>query len=196
MANATALGMSNDLDRLKVLQYYSNKFERIRVDTSRGFAPHKPILLLSIIEMIAKGEISENRIYITKELQDKFFKYWSYLGSESHNPDISRPYFHMKSGKFWHFIANPGYEKVVTSKIKLKTLAEVKRTIKYVYLDEDLFDFLNEEKYRDSLLSVLVARWFPGRLEEIRAISKTHEFRDPPIAMEKIEAKLRAEVTP
>lgn len=185
--------MSEDLDRLKILQYYSKKFRRIRVDNSRGFAPHKPILLLSIIEMIAKGDMSDNKIYITKELHEKFLKYWSYLGSELHNPDISRPYFHMKSGKFWHFIANPGYEKVVTSKVKLKSLAEVRRTIKYAYFDEDLFDFLNEDKYRESLLSVLVSRWFPGCLEEISKISNTDEFRDPPIAQQKIENKLKAE---
>ncbi|RZM79145.1 hypothetical protein [Leptolyngbya iicbica] len=182
--------------KLEVLQYYSNKFKKIRVDNSRGFAPHKPILLFSIIEMIRKGEIPENEIYLSQELNNKFLKYWSYLGSEAHNPDISRPYFHMKSGKFWHFIANPGYEKVITSKTKLKTLAEVKRTIRYAYFDEDLFDFLKDEKYRESLLSVLVGRWFPGQLYEIIAISETDNFRNPPIAMEKIEARLKAEMFP
>lgn len=144
--------------------------------------------------MIAKNELGENKIYLSRELNEKFLKYWSYLGSELHNPDISRPYFHMRSGKFWHFIANPGYEKIISSKIKLKTFGEVKRSIKYAYFDEDLFDLLNSEKDRESLTSVLVGRWFPGRLGEISSIAETDRFRDPPIAFEKIEAKLRAEV--
>lgn len=64
------------------------------------------------------------------------YKYWSFLGSDRHNPDISRPFFHMKSGKFWHLRANLGFEKLISSKVKLKTLAEVKQAIEYAYLDQ------------------------------------------------------------
>ena len=141
--------------------------------------------------MIEKEEMAENKIYLSRPLNNKFLKYWSYIGSELHNPDISRPFFHMRSGKFWHFIANPGYEKVISSKEKLKTFAAVKRAIEYAYLDEDLFDLLKENRCRESLLSILVGRWFPGRLDEIREISETDTFRVPPISLEKMEAQFR-----
>ena len=178
-------------DKLKALHYYSRKFQTIRVDRVHGVAPHKPILLLAIIEMIGGQEINKNEIYLTQSLNWKFLNYWSYLGSESHNPDISRPYFHMRSGKFWHLMPNPGYEKVISSKIKLKTLAEVKRAVNFAYFDEDLFDFLCVKDTRNSLLSILVGWWFPGRLDEIVAISKTQNFREPMIALEKIKASLQ-----
>lgn len=178
-------------EKLKALHYYSRKFQTIRVDRVHGVAPHKPILLLAIIEMIGNQEIHKNEVYLTQFLNQRFLKYWSYLGSEFHNPDISRPYFHMRSGKFWHLMPNPGHEKVISSKVKLKTLAEVKRAINFAYLDEDLFDFLCSKETRNSLLSVLVGWWFPGRLDEIIAISKTQEFRKPMIALEKIKASLQ-----
>ncbi|WP_416674139.1 hypothetical protein [Egbenema bharatensis] len=155
---------------IETLSYYAKKFQRLRVDRAHGIAPHKPILLLSVIELIGKGAIKENKIYLSDELIKTFLKYWSYLGSESHNPDISRPFFHMRSGKFWHLWANPGYEKIIASKMKLKTFAEVKRAIKYAHLDEDLFEFLQEPLTRASLLVVLVSRWFPGRHEQIEQI--------------------------
>lgn len=164
--------------QLEILSYYSKRFQRIRVDRAHGVAPHKPLLLLSVIEMISNKEIQENKIYLSSELIQIFLKYWSYLGSESHNPDISRPYFHMRSGKFWHLMANPGYENVISSKVKLKTFFEVNRSIKYAYLDEDLFDLLNISKYRECLLSVLVGQWFPGRLDEVISIAKTNLFRE------------------
>ena len=41
-------------------------------------------------------------------------------------------------------------------------------------------EFLQEEKYRESLLAVLVGRWFPGKLSEIKEIANTDEFQDPP----------------
>jgi putative restriction endonuclease len=155
---------------VEVLSYYARKFQRLRVDRAHGVAPHKPILLLSVAELIRKEVIEENKIYLSDELIRTFLKYWAYLGSESHNPDISRPFFHMRSGRFWHLWANPGYETLISSKVKLKTFAEVKRAIKYAYLDEDLFEFLQEPVSRTSLLIVLIARWFPGRYDEIEQI--------------------------
>ena len=127
--------MSNELAKLEVLQYYAKKFQRLRVDRAHGVAPHKPILLLSVIEAFAKGKITENQLELSETLNRTFLKNWSYLGSPCHNPDIARPFFHMKSGKFWHLYANPGFEKVLAAKIKLKTLGEVKRAISHAYLN-------------------------------------------------------------
>ena len=44
---------------------------------SLGKAPHKPILLLSIIQLIHKGEILSNRIYITGDLVIAFKSNWN-----------------------------------------------------------------------------------------------------------------------
>jgi putative restriction endonuclease len=120
---------------IEALSYYAKKFQRLRVDLAHGVAPHKPILLLSVIEQIRREVIKINQIYLSPALTQAFLKYWSYLGSFNHHPDISRPFFHMRSGEFWHLWANPGYVKLISSKEKLKTLVEVKQAIKYAYLD-------------------------------------------------------------
>ena len=86
----------------------------------------------------------------------------------------------MRSGKFWHLWANPGYAKLLSSKEKLKTLAEVRQAVKYAYLDEELFEFLQDSIARSSLVTVLVARWFPGKFELVEEISQTDQLRDPP----------------
>ncbi|NJL78879.1 MAG: hypothetical protein HC917_08605 [Richelia sp. SM2_1_7] len=137
-------------------------------------------MLLAVMEQVERGQIQQNRIDLSPPLTQTFLKYWSYLGSASHHPDISRPYFHMKSGKFWHLVPKPGFETLLAAKIKLKTLAEVQQAIACAYVDEDLFDFWQTPKYRESLQAVLVSRWFPGRLAEVKKISQTDEFQDPP----------------
>lgn len=164
---------------IEALCYYAKKFERLRVDRAHGgVAPHKPILLLSVIEQFKREIITQNQIYLSSELIQTFLKYWSYLGSPIHHPDISRPFFHMRSGKSWHLWANPGYEKIISSKVKLKTFAEVKQAIKFAYLDEDLFEFLQEPLSRSSLVTVLVAHWFPGQLDLVEEISQADERKD------------------
>lgn len=174
-------------NQLELLLYYSKKFQRLRVDRAHGVAPHKPILLLAVFEMFRNGEMIKNEIYLSHSLNYNFLKYWSYLGSESHNPDISRPYFHMRSGKFWHLRSNPGYEKIISSKAKLKTLSEVKKAVRFAYLDEDLFDLMNIQEYRNSFLAVLVSRWFPGRYEEIEKIASSREINPGQIFSKRIE---------
>lgn len=167
--------MNGTLGTLKLLDFYGKKFQKIRVDRAHGVAPHKPILLLSVIEHIQKKQIQENKIFLQPQLIQTFLKYWVYLGSNNHNPDISKPFFFMKSGKFWHLWPNPKYANILSSKVKLKTFAEVKRAIKFAYLDEDLFDLLQQPTSRDNLLRVLVSRWFPGKwsqIEEILSLDK------------------------
>jgi putative restriction endonuclease len=168
------------LAKLEVLSYYANKFQRLRVDRAHGVAPHKPILLLAVMELCERRILQQNYIELSESLNHTFLKYWSYLGSVDHYPDISRPFFHMKSGKFWHLVPNRGFEAVLAAKIKLKTLSEVKTAIHHAYIDEDLFDFLQEDDYRESLQAVLVGRWFPGQLGEVQAIAKTDQFLEPP----------------
>lgn len=145
------------------LLYYSTKFQKIRVDRSYGIAPHKPILLLSVIQLIEYQKLKNNRIYLQKDLFERFQENWRYLGSQKHNPDAFRPFFHLRGDRFWHHIHNPGFRKIIASKIKLSTLAEVQKVIKYAYVDDALFELLQNPISRNSLTSILVNKWFRNK---------------------------------
>jgi putative restriction endonuclease len=157
----------------EILVYYSTKFARLRVDRAHGIAPHKPILLLSVIELIKQGLISQNQIYLSEELITTFKTGWSYLGSENHYPDISRPFFHLRGDKFWHLIPNRGYRKIITSKVKLKTFTEVKQAVKYAHVDDALFELLQDPLLRASLTTILVQKWFSSKLNQYRQYLET-----------------------
>ena len=60
----------------EILQSYIKQFKSLKRGYSKGLgkAPHKPILLISIIQLIRKKEITSNRIYITPELIFSFKK--------------------------------------------------------------------------------------------------------------------------
>jgi putative restriction endonuclease len=152
-------------DQLEQLQYYSIKFSRLRVDRAHGIAPHKPILVLSVLHLIGIQAIQQNQIYLRDELIETFLQAWRYLGSENHGPDVFRPFFHLRGDRFWHHIPNRGFRKIVTSKIKLKTFGEVKQAIKYACMDDCLFEMLQDPITRESLESVLVQKWFQTKSE-------------------------------
>ena len=49
--------------------------ERYPSGTRHG-APHKPFLLLSVIDLVEEGQLSENQIRLTPDLHDLFRAYW------------------------------------------------------------------------------------------------------------------------
>jgi putative restriction endonuclease len=69
----------------KNLAYYRNCFSQINVGKNKKGvdALNQPILLMSVIDLIAQGLLKENKITISDELINTFKKYWSVLTSDS-----------------------------------------------------------------------------------------------------------------
>ena len=162
----------------KDVHFYSRAFSRLRVSRSRGVAPHKPILLLSVVELIGQGKISQNRISLSPELIAAFLKYWSLLGSESYRSDVALPFFHMKSEGFWHLEPNPGFESILSSRIRLQTIAAIHNAIHHAFLDDALFGLLQIPSARTVLANVLVMQWFPRRKADVESLLAIDTFQN------------------
>lgn len=164
--------MSNDL------VFYAKKFAGLRVDRSKGIAPHKPILVLSIINLFERDLITRNQIYLSPELVVTFLKYWHQLGSNSHNGDIAMPFFHLTGDGFWHLKAKPGYESVLSSKVKLRNVRALREFIQYAYLDDELFKLLRDEIARKSLINIIVESWFLDKKKQVQQLLKIDSFQE------------------
>ena len=161
----------------KNIHFYSKAFSRLRVNRSKGLAPHKPILLLSVIELIGQGKIRQNQIPLSPELIASFLKYWSQLGTEAYRPDIALPFFHMKSEGFWHLRAKPGFEAITSSRIRLRTIAALHDAIQHAFLDEELCSLLQNPSTRSALVNVLAMKWFPHRKGDIERMLEINSFQ-------------------
>ena len=162
----------------EALDYYSRKFSYLRVDRSRGIAPHKPILLLSVIELVEQKLLRKNKIFISAELVATFLKYWDALGTKSHRSDIALPFFHMTSEGFWHLKAKSGLESVISSKVKLKTISALKDVVQYAYLDEQLFEYLQDQLTRSILVDIITRNWFHDKIQQIEKLLQINSFQD------------------
>ncbi len=161
---------------IKNINYYCQKFSNakkkkgLNVGNSNGkTALNQPVLLLSIIELIERGKITRNRIYLTPELIATFLKLWSDLEIEQ-NPDIGLPFYHLKGNGFWHFKANLGFEFLENSKsqVKVRTIKTLNEAVNYAYFDSELFTLLSEPTFRNQLTLTLIDSWFSDKLEQIR----------------------------
>jgi putative restriction endonuclease len=160
---------------IKNFTYYANKFANLKVSRSSGVAPNKPILLLSVIQMISQGQLKQNQIPLSGELIATFLKLWGQL-ELVRRPDIGLPYFHLMGDKFWHYQPKPGFESLISSKVKIRTPNTIRSTVEYAYLDEELWVILQNPQERNLLVSVLINSWFPSQSQMIEELLQVDAF--------------------
>lgn len=67
--------------------------------TKFGLAPHKPILLLAVIEGFEKGYLWGKEVPICEELLTSFHDYWKLLVDTENDANFSLPFFHLGAEK-------------------------------------------------------------------------------------------------
>ncbi|MDQ3818010.1 MAG: hypothetical protein M3362_09990 [Acidobacteriota bacterium] len=89
------------------LSHYLNKIEHLRVDRTHSVpAPHKPLLLLTVLDLIERGEITQNRIEVSPLLVETYLNYWKHI--QTGQPRIYNPFPRLRTSGFWHLNPHPG----------------------------------------------------------------------------------------
>ena len=151
---------------MEALAHYLKKFTSLKRGIVSGAgekAPHKPVLLLAVLEEMAAGSIIENHIYITPELVARFRDVWSrVVRNPAFKPDFFLPFFHLKSERFWHLRLFPGREFLLTSSHSPKSFRSLRETVHYAFLDDELFALAMTGTGREGLRVALTNAYFPG----------------------------------
>ena len=138
------------------LPYYVHCFTHLKRDAKNGGAPHKPVLLLSVIRLFEKGYITDNKVFIIPELVSAFKAIWSMLVVTNHSPIFALPFYHLSSEPFWRLIPNVGCEKWVESKSSMRSFSNLMTAVNYALIDIELSELLKKQQDRDILkLSIL-----------------------------------------
>jgi putative restriction endonuclease len=145
----------------ELIQKYLFHFSKLKRSASNGGAPHKPILLLSILSLVRKGDVTNNRIEITPSLVLEFKSIWSSIVVTQHTANFSLPFYHMKSEPFWRLVTNAGMIIPVTSSNSVKSLGTLKDSIAFAEIDKDLFDLMIDSVGNSILEEKLLELYFP-----------------------------------
>ena len=101
----------------QTLNQYIRLFSKLRTDRTGGWtavtqsqAPHKPILLLSVLDLFAQGRVTANLIEIMPELGELFAAYWLKVMPPERRGNLALPFFHLRSSGFWRLVPQPGQE--------------------------------------------------------------------------------------
>lgn len=144
------------------IEKYINLLEALNRGYNKGLgrAPHKPVLILSIIQLIQRKEITSNRIFITPELLLEYKNVWNIMVDTAHTPNFALPFFHMRSEAFWHLVTKPGMELQVTKSKSIKSFKNLKEAIAFAEIDKTLFLLLSESSTRHILEQIITKKYF------------------------------------
>lgn len=143
----------------QVKNTYIKYFTKLNRATNKGIkAPHKPILLLSILQLIRKGEITSNRIFITPELVLAFKSNWNTLVATNNICNFALPFYHLKSEPFWHLTY---LRSGATSLKSISTLKSLNDNVAFAEIDQPLFVLMLDRTNNSLLENILLENYFP-----------------------------------
>jgi putative restriction endonuclease len=131
---------------IKDQSYWLQKLATLRIDRARGNpAPHKPLLLLIILEMVEKGEITSRALPLSPDLAFRFSVFWSVVARRRQQPpDVRLPFHHLESSGIWQALTadgKPSSDKKITALIRF---------------DEQFFECLADFTFRDRAQRILL----------------------------------------
>ena len=146
----------------QTLTKYVSAFSKLkRGGTRYGLAPHKPVLLISLIELVEKGIVQRNEFAVTADLVGTFKENWQLLVPTLHQPDFTQPYFYLQSERvmgesLWTLKPNPGCQ--INSHIK--SVSRLSEVCAYGYFAAELFLLFTDPSSRAMLKEVLLDTYF------------------------------------
>ncbi|WP_287326200.1 hypothetical protein [Okeania sp. SIO1F9] len=166
------MSKNQELKREKKLAYYCQYFTELK--TSQKLSPkaeYKPILILSVIDLIKPCVINNNHISVSEELISTFNKHWDILSSGIYKGKnrLHLPFYFLKSERFWHL------ESKINSLKQPSSVKQLKQVVEYASLDPELFELLQEQSSRKELIDVLIATWFSANQKKIKELIVINE---------------------
>lgn len=151
--------MISNLD--KTLQRYLDRFHKLKIDRAHGIAPHKPILLISVLQTFKTEFQNSTRIYITPELVALFKTNWNLLVTTKHDCRFALPFYHLTSDKFWKLIPKLGFENILQLSATMRSFSNLNIAVDCAVIEDDLMRLMKDSKCNDILIQFLLDEYFP-----------------------------------
>jgi putative restriction endonuclease len=114
-----------------------------------GPAPHKPLLLLVILDLAEQGLLPDKTLPLTPELAFHFYSYWNIVAHRrSQRPDVRFPFHHLKTDGFWSALDEAGNPSADD------------RLTRYAMVPSDFVAFARDPACREKARRILIAKYF------------------------------------
>lgn len=143
-----------------MLNKYLHQFSNLHRNKLKGeIAPHKPIMLLSVMDLIEAGFITSNKIEFSEMLEERFKSNWKrYVKTDSvYKPIAGTPFWYLNYEPFWRLVPFYGGEETLAQLKKSNPYSSgtIRKNIRYAEIDSELFELMKDVVGRKELRMVL-----------------------------------------
>ena len=175
---------------MKSLEIYIEQFSHLRRAPGGGWtnltlkrAPHKPILLLAVLDLVARGVIASSFLDMTGdlvELNELFNSYWRRIMPLGKTSSIAFPFSRLHNEPFWELVPKQGA--VITQSIinNISNVNQLRKDALGARIEDGLFQLLQNDENRNALRETLLRSCFSaqGRTELFDQVSINAEAYD------------------
>jgi putative restriction endonuclease len=133
-------------------------FRLNRANTKYGKAPHKPVLLITLIEYLGKTDLKENRFSVTPDLVALFRENWDLLTDKRNTPDFTLPFFHLRSDSIWIPYLKDGS----VQEHHIGGFKKFMSIVDFGSFEMDIFSLLIDKNKRSVILNTILNHYFPN----------------------------------
>jgi len=146
----------------KKLQRFKAEINSIRRGNYRGrIKPHKPLMLLAVLDLINARIVNENRITFNDTLRNEFRELFIIAHKEGDWCHPSEPFFHLRTAGFWFHKPRKGKEKIC---VDLDTSGggsrRILENIEYAFFDPDSYAVLMDPEARWVVMDFILQKFF------------------------------------
>jgi putative restriction endonuclease len=114
-----------------------------------GPAPHKPLLLLVVLELAEQGLLPKDILPLTPELAFRFASFWTIVAHRrTQPPDVRMPFHRLQKDGFWSALREDG------------TPSPDDHLTRYARLASDFVTCAQDPLFRDKARRILIATYF------------------------------------
>jgi len=143
---------------------------QVWTDATRCKAPHKPILLLAVLDLVHRGVITGAFIAVTGdlvELNELFNLYWRRIVPLGQTSSIAFPFPRLHNEPFWKLVPQPGHTITPAQINNTTSVSNLRRYALGAKLDDGLFRIMQSGEGREALREVLLLTCFSPEAQQV-----------------------------
>jgi putative restriction endonuclease len=153
-----------------VERMYDLNVGAIGTGSQRHERPHKPTMLLAVMDLIAKGSATADKIQWSEELRSTFREYFEKIRGASDSDTPENPFLYLRSDGFWNPIAISNHAPVPLD--HPPTVTEAREGKVYASLCGGMESFVRDAAERSRLREAIVSRYFPMARNAVESLFK------------------------
>ncbi len=146
-------------------------------EDTRRKAPHKPLFVLAVMDLVSRGAVTSRVIDIRGdlyELNELFTAYWHVAVPKLQTSSIAFPFAHLHNEPFWKLLMIDGADPTPATINSITNVVQLRRVAIGAELDDAVFELLMDAESRECLAATLLTSCFSPevamRLQEQRRI--------------------------